>query len=325
VTDGPDVTDVPVEGGERWRRRRLVEAPPDMDVRSYYGQPVVRAPHWRRLEIGGYLFLGGLAGGSSLLAAGADVAGLPLLARRSKVVAGAAVTAALGALVRDLGRPSRFVNMLRTFKPTSPMSMGSWLLAAYAPAAIGAAIAPMCGPLRRFAPVATTTAAALAPGVAAYTAVLLGDTAVPAWHDARELPFAFVASSAIAAGGAGVLLTPVTQAGPARRLGIVGTVGEIAVMALVERQLGSTAAAYREGVAGRLVRAGRMTAVAGAVAALLGRSWRPAAGIGGAAMVAGSLLFRLGVLEAGHASADDPAFVVGPQRQRLLAGERATG
>ena len=34
-------------------------------------------------------------------------------------------------LVLDLGDPLRFHHMLRVFKPSSPMSLGTWSLAAY--------------------------------------------------------------------------------------------------------------------------------------------------------------------------------------------------
>ena len=53
---------------------------------------------------------------------------------------------------------------------------------------------------------AGVVAAVTAPPVAAYTAVLLADTATPSWHEAhRELPFVFVGSAAAAAGGLGLL------------------------------------------------------------------------------------------------------------------------
>ncbi len=90
-------------------------------------------PVWKARDIAGYLFLGGLAGASSLLAAGAELSGRPGLARASKVASTVAVALAGAALVHDLGRPDRFVNMLRVMKPSSPMSVGSWLLVAYSP------------------------------------------------------------------------------------------------------------------------------------------------------------------------------------------------
>ena len=103
------------------------------DRGSYYGTPIINPPVWAERDIAGYLFAGGLAGGSSLLAAGADLTARPRLARRAKLCASAAIGASLVALIHDLGRPARFINMLRMFKPTSPMSVGTWIVSAYAP------------------------------------------------------------------------------------------------------------------------------------------------------------------------------------------------
>ena len=82
-------------------------------------------------DIPGYLFLGGLAGASSALAAGAQLTGSLELARAAKTGAAGAISLSMAALVHDLGRPARFINMLRVFKPTSPMSIGTWLLTGY--------------------------------------------------------------------------------------------------------------------------------------------------------------------------------------------------
>ena len=109
---------------------------PPVEPVSYYGRPVLNRPVWSAQDIAGYLFLGGLAGGlSSIVAAGAELTGRPVLSRAAKATAFGAVSVSGVLLVHDLGRPERFYNMLRVFKPTSPMSVGSWLLAAYAPAA----------------------------------------------------------------------------------------------------------------------------------------------------------------------------------------------
>ncbi|HEX4251892.1 MAG TPA: NrfD/PsrC family molybdoenzyme membrane anchor subunit, partial [Pseudonocardia sp.] len=108
---------------------------PQAEFDSYYGRPVLNPPTWKSLDIAGYLFLGGLAGASSLLGAGAHATGRRALGRVSKLGALAAAGVSLVALVHDLGRPARFLNMLRVFKPTSPMSVGSWVLAGYVPLA----------------------------------------------------------------------------------------------------------------------------------------------------------------------------------------------
>src|SRR5262249_26033447 len=108
--------------------RRRAEQPmvPPAEFASYYGKPVVNAPVWGSPDIPGYLFLGGLAGGSSLLAAGAQLTGRPTLAKVTKAGAAGAACLSLVGLVHDLGRPARFLSMLRVFKVTSPMSVGSW-------------------------------------------------------------------------------------------------------------------------------------------------------------------------------------------------------
>ncbi|MEU0222623.1 NrfD/PsrC family molybdoenzyme membrane anchor subunit, partial [Streptomyces sp. NPDC006265] len=159
-------------------------------------------PTWKPLDIAGYLYLGGLAGASSLLAAGGQATGRPALARAAKVGAAGAITASLAALVHDLGRPARFLNMLRVFKPTSPMSVGSWLLAGYAPLTVVAAATDVAHRHRLVGSTATAAAAVLGPVVTTYTAVLISDTAVPSWHEGyREMPFVFAGSGATAAAG----------------------------------------------------------------------------------------------------------------------------
>ena len=118
---------------------------PPAEFTSYYGKPVLNSPVWHSPDIPGYFFLGGLAGASSLLGAGAQVTGRPELARAAKVGALGAISLSMAALVHDLGRPARFLNMLRVFKLTSPMSVGSWILAGYVPAAGVAAAAALTG------------------------------------------------------------------------------------------------------------------------------------------------------------------------------------
>ena len=100
---------------------------PEAEFTSYYGRPVVKPAPWGH-EVGAYLFLGGVAGGSGLLAAGAQLTGRAKLRRNARLSALVAVALGAVALVKDLGRPERFVNMMRTIKLTSPMSLGSWIL-----------------------------------------------------------------------------------------------------------------------------------------------------------------------------------------------------
>jgi formate-dependent nitrite reductase membrane component NrfD len=285
---------------------------------SYYGQPIIKPPVWRELDIAGYLFAGGLAGATSLLAAGADLSGRPELARRAKLCATVAITGSLGALVHDLGRPARFLNMLRVFKPSSPMSVGVWLLTAYAPLAAGSAGSDVLGRAPRTGRAAGVAAGALGSGVATYTAALIADTAVPAWHDGhRELPFLFAGSAASAGGGFGLVAAPLAQNGPARRMALLGTAGELVAELLYERRLGMVAESLQAGSAGRRLRAAKLLSAAGALgAATVGGRSRLGAVISGAALMAGSALTRFGVFAGGMASARDPRYTVEPQRER---------
>ncbi len=181
---------------------------------SYHGRPVVKSPAWT-WEIPWYLFAGGLAGGSSMLGFSASVSGNRPLARRAWLVSLAAISASPALLVSDLGRPERFLNMLRVFKLTSPMSVGSWILSLN-----GAAIVPAAyGALRSDSPLAARAAeplaAALGLPLATYTGVLLANSVIPVWSEARrELPFLFAASAAASAGAAGVALTPAESSAP---------------------------------------------------------------------------------------------------------------
>jgi Polysulphide reductase, NrfD len=308
------------ENGRRSRRgRRGGEEPmvPDAEFTSYYGRPVVKDTVWG-LDVPGYLFLGGLAGASSALAAGAQLSGHPELARTAKAGAAGAIGLSMVALVHDLGRPARFLNMLRVFKVTSPMSVGTWLLSGYTPLAMAAAGCAVTGRLPRTGLAATLGAAALGPAVAAYTSVLLADTATPAWHDAyRELPYVFVGSAATAAGGLGLLAVAPEHARPAARLAVVGAAAELTAERLLHRRLGLVARPYRAGWPGALMRAGQVLAAGGIATALLGHRSRPLSALAGAALLTSSAVTRFGVFEGGRASARDPQYTVGPQRERV--------
>ena len=315
----------------RWRGKHRAERPmvPKAEFTSYYGKPILNQPVWESPDIPGYLFLGGLAGGASLLAAGSDLTGRGVLGRTAKTGAFAAGVLSLVALVHDLGRPARFLNMMRMFKVTSPMSVGSWLLAGYVPAAGTAALTALTGRLPRIGAAATAGSALLGPGVAAYTAALISNTAVPAWHDGYpEMPFVFTGSGMMAAGGLGLLTAAIPGTGPgetepARNLALIGAAMETAAFERMERRIGMTAEPYSEGRSGTYVKAGKALAMLGAAgAALSGRS-RVAAALSGAALLTASAATRWGIFEAGLASAGDPKYTVVPQRQRLKERAKA--
>lgn len=300
---------------------------PEAEFTSYYGRPIIKAPVWEAKDVPAYLFLGGLAGASSALAACAQLSGYRELARVSKTGAGAAISLSTVFLVHDLGRPKRFLNMLRVFKPTSPMSMGSWLLSAYGPAAGVAAACAVTGWFPRIGRAATAAAAVMGPGIATYTAVLICDTAVPAWHGAhREMPYLFAGSAAAAAGGLGMLALPPEQAGPAVQLAVLGAAAELTAENFLERRLGSVAEPYHAGRSGRLMKTAKVLTACGLGAAVLAgaRRSRALSVVAGATLMTASAVTRFGVFEAGMASARDPKYTVGPQRDRVSQREQET-
>jgi hypothetical protein len=324
-------------GGHR-RGEQL--AVPEVEFQSYYGRPILRAPVWGH-GIPAYFFAGGLAAGCSLLAAGADLTGRPTMRRAGRLVCLGALGVSAGLLVSDLGRPDRFYNMLRVAKPTSPMSMGSWILTTFGPPAGLAAISEFAdrlprrgvlGLARRALPTAGRAAglaaAGVAPAVATYTAVLLADTAAPSWHEAYpELPFVFAGSALASASGVGLLAAPLAETAPARRLALAGAAVELAASRSIETRLGLLSEPYRQGRPGRLLRIGPALTVAGGLGVLLGGRSRLVSALSGAALLAASAATRFGIYQGGVASMTDPRYTVVPQRQRLAQGRpvEATG
>jgi hypothetical protein len=311
---------------------------PEAEFTSYYGRPVVKPVPWGH-DIAEYLFLGGVAGGSAVLAAGAQLTGRATLRRNCRLAALVSISLGAVALVRDLGRPERFLNMLRVIKLTSPMSLGSWILTAFSTGAGVAAIAEAdrmtgerlpLGPLRRVLRIiegpAGLEAAAFGPLLAVYTAVLLADTSTPTWNDARdELPFVFVSSASLASAGLAMVTTPVAEAAPARKLAMIGVVGDLVATRVMRRRMDPVAAEpLHEGRSGTMLRVSEALAVAGGIGTLLGGRRRPVAAAAGLALMAASALTRFGVFEAGIHSAKDPRYTIEPQKRRLAA-RRAAG
>ena len=300
---------------------------PRAEPASYYGRPVIKPPVWSA-EVPWYLFAGGLAGASAVLGTAADAAGNHTLARRAWLLASAGVTASPPLLVSDLGRPERFLNMMRVFKVTSPMSMGSWILAASGGATTVATAHELFGWFGRLGPLAKLASTALGPALATYTGVLVADTAVPAWHEGyREMPFVFTGSAAMASGGLGLFAAPLSESQPARNLAVFGVGIEAAAFERMTRRMGMAAEPYRSGRAGAYIRAGQALSVLGVAGALLGRAGgrrgRVISALAGASLLAASAATRWGIFHAGLASAADPKYTVVPQRDRLRS--RATG
>ncbi|WP_242334347.1 NrfD/PsrC family molybdoenzyme membrane anchor subunit [Anaeromyxobacter sp. SG66] len=297
---------------------------------SYHGLPVLKEPVWRWM-IPAYFYTGGLAGACGVLGAAAQLAGgrgtFPLVRRCRTLAVGGAVASA-GLLIADLGRPARFIAMMRVFRPTSPMNMGTWVLASFG-ALSGAAALPALLPssraLRRAGDAAGLAAGALGLPLVGYTGVLLANTAVPVWQETRNtLPMLFAFSGAVSAGAALDLWPP---AGPgaemARRFGLVAKGAEIALSRALHREAGfeRVERPLRRGAAGALLRGARILLGASAVVDLVRRR-SPALRIASGALgTLGTLALRFGVLAAGRASARDPHATFELQRAGRGAAE----
>jgi hypothetical protein len=292
-------------------------------VPTYHGRPVVKEPAWT-WEVPWYLFAGGMAGASSVIVVAAKATGNHTLADRARWVATAGAAAGPPLLIADLGRPSRFLNMLRVFKPTSVMSVGSWILAAYSGVTIASSGLTTAGRLPRLRAATDVGAAVLGSAMTVYTGALVADTSIPVWHEARhQLPPLFAASGLASAGAAATLTTPAGAAAPARRAAFLGAATELAVDEVMRRRLGPIGDVYERERAGRFHRAARAATVTGAALVSLGGGRRRALAVAGSALLlAGSILTRWAVYEAGFQSARDPAATLGPQRARVVRGQR---
>jgi hypothetical protein len=293
------------------------------EIRSYHGQPVIKQPTWT-WEIPVYFFTGGVAGASAGLAYLSRLAGNDVLARRAWVTAAGAIAVSPPLLISDLGRPTRFLNMLRMFKVTSPMSVGSWILSLSGTATGVAAANELTGLFPHASRIARPAAAVAGLPLSTYTAALIANTAVPVWHEGRRwLPFVFGSGAALSAGAAAVAATPVEHARPARRLALAAAAVEVATKEVMQRRIGEAGEPYEQGAAGRFGHLSRVCIVAGAtLLARRGGHSRPAAVVAGGLLCAGALSARMSILRAGYQSAADPKYVVGPQRARIRHGER---
>jgi formate-dependent nitrite reductase membrane component NrfD len=283
---------------------------------TYYERPLLKEPVWI-WAVPVYFYVGGTAGAAAVLGAaaqaldGEELRGLVEACRWVAALGGAAGTALL---IRDLGRPERFLNMLRVFRPTSPMSVGSWVLAAAASTTMGSALlADRDGLLGRLGDATAYVAALLGLPLSGYTAVLLGNTAVPVWQATRRsLPHLFIGTSvsglAALFGLLPLALTP-REEKIVERFGIAGKVVDLTAMAVVEREAGrveTVGRPLREGLPGALWNAARaLTAASLALSLLPGRS-RAKRVAGGLLGTAGAFALRFAVFHAGRASARDP-------------------
>jgi hypothetical protein len=285
---------------------------------GYYQLPLLKEPPWT-WEIPLYFFVGGAAGAAAVIGAIANYTGADSkLVRDARWIAAAGSVLSPALLISDLGRPERFLAMLRVFKPQSPMSVGVWTLVGFSTGSIAAAFAEH---LRtRYGPSLPLSilenagqAASLAFGLpfSNYTGVLIGATAIPVWNrNVGNLPLHFGASGLGAAVGLLELLGH-RKSRALQALGLGAAIFETLEGVRIESRDHSSLDPLKHGPSGWITRTGG--ALAGPVPMLLRaaslfanenrsqslRRWASWSS------VIGSLVTRIAWIHAGHVSARD--------------------
>ncbi|HET7754444.1 MAG TPA: NrfD/PsrC family molybdoenzyme membrane anchor subunit [Anaeromyxobacteraceae bacterium] len=312
---------------------------------SYYGLPVLCEPVWNWM-IPAYFFTGGLAGACAVLGGAVQAMGGrgTDLVRRCRLVAAGGSIVSAGLLIADLGRPSRFVNMLRVFRPSSPMNMGTWVLSGFG-ACSAASILPEVLAVRRggragrllatrrrsprwialAADRAGYGAAAFGLPLVGYTGVLLANTAVPVWQQTRHtLPVLFAFSGAVSAGALFDVWPPRRGSGIAHRFGLLARGAEVAASAALDREASTVprvARPLRHGVSGAMLNTARAMLVGSLLSEILPLPRRAKRIASGTLALVGTALLRFGIVQAGRASARDPHATFEMQRAGRGAGE----
>jgi len=293
-------------------------APRALGSDTYYQRPILKEPVWI-WTVPMYFYIGGVSGAALVFGAVTRLIGGPVLrplVRKCHWVGfvGGGVGSAL--LIADLGRPERFLAMLRVFRLRSPMSVGSWILALAPPCAGAAAVFGD--------PVSSLTAGLLGIPLTGYTAVLIANTTIPVWHEARtSLPALFI-GSAITSAAQLLKLLPLKLPWQARKalntFGIIGSVSELAAGWVVEQQVSRVpivGSPLHEGLSGALWKASKVMTVAGLALSIFGRS-RSAFRAGAVLGTTGAIALRFAIFHAGKASARDPRATFQLQRHDAL-------
>ena len=288
--------------------------------------PVINAAVWT-WEVPLYFWFGGVATGSSFVAVACDAVGDHRAAALARKVTLAAILPGAPLLVLDLGRPLRFLHMMRIFKVRSPMSMGAWCLSAFSGAA-GAAVACDLLDRPRLARLLGAKTALLGTYLGSYTGVLLASTAVPLWNRSRALlPPIFICTGAAGGAAANRLLLVATGA-PAGHpalgaLAVVETTAmtaELLLSAANERRLGRLAAALEAGRPGAVHRIATWAVRAGLALRVAGRRGGPWADhLASVLFLAAGLAYRFAWVGAGRTSAHDHQAVAETARRRRPA------
>jgi formate-dependent nitrite reductase membrane component NrfD len=275
--------------------------------------PMMKAPVWT-WEVPLYFWFGGMAAGASFVALACDVAGDHRSARTARKVALGALMPSPALLILDLGRPERFYNMLRIFKPRSPMSMGSWCLTTFGGLLAGAIGADLLGRDRLARRLGAATAVT-GGYLGSYTGVLLASTAVPVWARSRLFLGPIFVSTATLTGAAATRLVLVATGLPAghptrEALGRVESGAMAAELILSEvnhHHLGRLATVLETGAGARWFQGAQWLARAGLGLRLAarrgGRAWPEHAA--SVCFMAAALCFRFAWVRSGRPSAHD--------------------
>ena len=309
---------------ERQRSLQIVERSPGAPFpqaspeNGYYQIPLLKEPPWT-WEIPLYFFVGGAAGASAVIGAIADYTGADRrLVRDARWIAAAGSVISPALLISDLGRPERFLAMLRVFKAQSPMSVGVWTLVGFSTGAVAAAFAGHLRerygsslPLRVLENAGQAASLSFGLPFSNYTGVLIGATAIPVWNrNAQSLPLHFGASGLSAAVGILELLGH-RKSRALQALGLGAAIFEMLEGSLIESRSHSHLDPLKHGASGWITRTGG--ALSGPIPTLLriaslwgsserSRSLRRCAAW---SAIAGSLLTRIAWMHAGHVSARD--------------------
>lgn len=294
---------------------------------DYYGMPAIKKPEWK-WYIPAYFVTGGMASGSYIVAALADMQGRDedrALVRAGRYLCLAMMGVSPVLLIADLGRPERWHHMLRVFRPRSMMNQGAWGLTLFGPFVALAGLAQLVEDLgsRRegqkkaslLLRVLSWLGVPAAAYVGSYTGVLLSATNVPLWAGNRNWLGPLFFASALSGGLAGTHLTarmlgPVaheTEERVHRAEGVV-LASELALTAASAAALGNLGKPLKQGKMSTAFKIGYLAL--GLVAPLvLGRlaKKKPWLGLLSSALsVAGTAFLKYTVTEAGKESADDP-------------------
>ena len=284
---------------------------------GYYGIPLLKKPAWT-WEIPLYFFVGGAAGAAGVVGAIASYTGADRkLVRDARWIAAAGSVLSPALLISDLGRPTRFLNMLRVFKPQSAMSVGVWTLLGFSAGASAAAFAEFLRdrygpsfPVRVMEQAGQAASLAFGLPFSNYTGVLIGATAIPAWNEnVGELPMHFGMSGLSAAIGMLELMGH-RRSRALEMLGLGAALFECWEGLRIEARKKPSVDPLKHGLSGTLTRVGG--ALSGPIPAVLriasflsgpkSKDIRRAAAI---SAISGSLLTRIAWIYAGHVSARD--------------------